>query len=150
MKLSDYLCESGISMRLSGESKTEILTNLVNVLSNVTRIEHTEKLVTALEEREKLRTTAIGSNIAIPHCKSPDIDKLYIVIGISKTGIDFESLDNEPVNFFFLLTAPEQSGSEHLKASAKIVRLMRKDHNRQRLIELRSPKEVIDYIKAND
>ncbi|MCP4754347.1 MAG: PTS sugar transporter subunit IIA [Proteobacteria bacterium] len=150
MNLSDYLVESGISMDLTGKDKDEILTNLVGILGKTATINDTSAIVKMLVEREKLKTTGIGSGIAIPHCKSPEVNKVHIVIGLSKNGIDFEALDEKPANFFFLLVAPEDAGSEHLKASAKIVRLIRDTTVREDLLKLKTSKEVIDYIKAKE
>ncbi len=150
MKLSDYLSESGISTNLAGSNKSEVITNLVNILTETTQLKNREKLVEMLEERESLKTTGIGSGIAIPHCKSSNVDKVHIIIGISKEGIDFQSLDNKPANFFFLLVAPETSGSEHLKASAKIVRLFREASIREELLTFDTSSEVIEYIKAKE
>ncbi len=150
MKLSDYLCESGITMELQGNDKTEIIECLVELLTKTTVINNTGKIIKNLEEREKLKTTGIGSGIAIPHCKSSEVDKVHIVIGISKDGIDFQSLDEKPANFFFLLVAPEKSGSEHLKASAKIVRLFRESTFRESLLTMNTSSEVIDFIKAKE
>ena len=150
MKLSDYLCESGIEMDFQGSSKSEIIRNLVVLLSKTTEIENSEKIVEMLEERERLKTTGIGSGIAIPHCKSLEVDKVHIVIGISKTGIDFESLDNKPAHLFFLLVAPEKGGAEHLKASAKIVRLFRDEDFQKQLLDLSSSLEVLKLIAENE
>jgi fructose-specific phosphotransferase system IIA component len=150
MKISDYLNESSISLNLEGGSKPEILDSLVKILAQSTSINDIEDIIKTLEERENLKTTGIGSGIAIPHCKSSEVDKVHIAIGLSKGGKDFQSLDQEPANLFFLLVAPENAGSEHLKAIAKIARLVRGTKVRQELLELTSSKEVLEYIKAKE
>ena len=150
MKLSDYLDESCITFSLAGNTKTDILKRLVEILDNAASLKNSEEILKNLEEREKLKTTGIGSGIAIPHCKSADVDKVHIVIGLSKEGIDFDSLDKKPANLFFLLVAPEDAGAEHLKASAKIVRLVRDDAVREELLGLNTPKEVFDYIRGKE
>jgi fructose-specific phosphotransferase system IIA component len=137
-------------MNLKGTDKSEIIKNLVDLLSKTTRISDTGTIVKLLEEREKLKTTGIGSGIAIPHCKSSEVDKVHIVVGISKEGIEFQSLDNEPTHFFFLLVAPEKGGAEHLKASAKIVRLFREESLREKLLSLNTPKEVLQHIDESE
>lgn len=150
MKLSEYLDESGIVLDMTGGSKSEILSKLVEILTKTASISDSAEILKTLEDREKLKTTGIGSGIAIPHCKSAEVDRVHVVIGISKSGIDFESLDQQPANFFFLLVAPENAGSEHLKASAKIVRLVRDDQVREDLLTMASPKDVYDYIKSKE
>lgn len=150
MKLTDYLSEPGISMDLKGADKSEILRNLVALLTKTVQVNDTEKIISTLEEREKLKTTGIGSGIAIPHCKSDEVDNVHIVVGISKPGIDFQALDEQPAHFFFLLVAPEKAGSEHLKASAKIVRLFREPDFRKSLLQCETAGEVIEYINENE
>ncbi len=150
MKLSDYLDESGIVLDITGESKSEILLKLVEILTDTATIKNSAEIVKTLEDREKLKTTGIGSGIAIPHCKSSEVDRVHVVIGISRSGIDFDSLDQQPANFFFLLVAPENAGSEHLKASAKIVRLVREVQVREDLLKMTSPKDVYEYIKSKE
>lgn len=150
MKLSDYLSESGIELDFQGNGKREIIRNLVGLLSNTVALKDVEKIIETLEEREKLKTTGIGSGIAIPHCKSVEVDKVQLVIGISKKGIDFQSLDGKPANLFFLLVAPEKGGSEHLKVSAKIVRLFRESSVQEKLLAMTSAQDVIRFIAESD
>lgn len=150
MKLSDYFDESAIMLDITGESKSDILSRLVDILVDTTGLKEGVAIVKMLEDREKLKTTGIGSGIAIPHCKSAEVDRVHVVIGISRTGIDFESLDGQPAHFFFLLVAPENAGSEHLKASAKIVRLVREDQVREDLLKMTSSKDVYEYVKSKE
>jgi len=150
VKLSDYINETGINLDLLGNSKSEILVNLVQLLSQTVSINNCDAIVQTLEERENLKTTGIGSGVALPHCKSTQVDKIHIVLGLSREGKDFQALDNEPANFFFLLVAPEASGSEHLKASAKIVRLVRDEDVRRELLELKTSEEVMKYIEIKE
>jgi PTS system fructose-specific IIC component len=148
--LSDYLTESGILLDITGDSKSEILSKLVAILADMGAINNNAEIIKTLEEREKLKTTGIGSGIAIPHCKSSEVEKVHVVIGISREGVDFESLDQQPANFFFLLVAPENAGSEHLKVSAKIVRLVREDAVRTELLKMTSAKDILEFIKLKD
>ncbi len=150
MKLSDYLCEKGIMMDLKGTNKEDTIHNLVGLLTKTVEIKDANDIIQKLEERENLKTTGIGSGIAIPHCKSGEVSSVQIVVGISKDGIDFQSLDNKLAHFFFLLVAPEKGGAEHLKASAKIVRLFRENPFREQLLSLNSPSEVLAFIKENE
>ncbi|MBU2643197.1 PTS sugar transporter subunit IIA [bacterium] len=150
MKLSDYLDESGILLDITGDSKTDILSKLVEILTHSITTLNGPQIVKTLEDRERLKTTGIGSGIAIPHCKSAEVDRVHVVIGISRAGVEFDSLDQKPAHFFFLLVAPENAGSEHLKVSAKIVRLVRDDKIRADLLELNTSKEVLEYIQQKE
>ena len=150
MKLIDYINEKGISLDITGKDKFEIITNLVAVLSNSIDIISKENIISLLEEREKLSTTGIGNEIAVPHCKSPEVNQLTIVIGRSDSGIDFQSLDGKPVKLFFLLVAPEHSSSEHLKALAKIARLAKKQSIINELLDIKTSKEILTFIEEKE
>ncbi len=147
MEISDCLSEETISLDVTGKNKPEILRNLVDLLKKTTPLFTMEKVVHLLQEREELKTTGIGSGVAIPHCKIADIDRLYIAIGLSRKGIEFQSLDNNPVHLIFLVIAPENSGSDHLKICAKIVRLFRKTKVREELLTIPTADKVIAYIR---
>ncbi len=147
MEISDCLSEETISLDVSGKDKSEILSDLVGLLKKNTPLFTMEKVVRLLLEREELKTTGIGSGIAIPHCKIADVDRLYIAIGLSRKGIEFQSLDNNPVHLIFLIIAPEDSGSGHLKICAKIVRLLRNPKVRETLLKIPTTDKIIEYIR---
>ena len=101
-------------------------------------------------EREKLGSTGIGQGVAIPHGKSDSVESLVAALGVSKRGVDFESLDGEPVNLIFLLVAPPDSAGQHLKALARISRLLKDKFFRQALREAKSLEEIQRIIKEED
>jgi PTS system nitrogen regulatory IIA component len=107
-------------------------------------------LVDVLIDRERLGSTGIGDGVAIPHGKIHGIEQPIISFGRSRKGLDFESMDGEPVHLFFLLVAPENSASIHLKALARIARILKNSSFRKVLIEARSRKEIYDIITQND
>lgn len=145
MNLSDYLNEAGIELHIAGDNKREVLANLVKTLTKVVPVDQST-VVNLLEEREKLSTTGIGCEVAIPHCKTAEVDDLQIVIAISREGIDFKALDGRTVRLFFLLIAPERSNSEHLKALAKIARLAKDRATREALLQMETPQEIVRFI----
>ena len=100
--------------------------------------------------RESLGSTAIGQGIAIPHAKSDSVTKLVAAFGLSKKGVDFDSLDGEPVNIFFLLLAPQDSAGPHLKALARIARLLKDKYFRDNLRMCIDDKSVIRTITQED
>ena len=150
MKLSEYLHIDGIVLDLPGGDKKEILVSLVDSLTRFISIGDKDKIVGLLEEREALSTTGIGFEVAIPHCKTPEVSGLKIVIARSNSGIDFDALDGKPVRLFFLLVAPEQSSTEHLKALAKIARLAKDETIRQKLLTIESPEAIIAFIAEQE
>ena len=146
MNLSDYLNGSRIVLNLQGENKKQVLEKLVEILANQVSINQ-QNIVDLLEVREKLSTTGIGFGIAIPHCKSSEVSELQVVVGRFEQGVDFNALDGKPVKLLFLLVAPEQSSSEHLKVLAKIARIAKDEDIRQHILQITDSNAVFDYIK---
>jgi len=109
-----------------------------------------EAMVDVLLDREKLGSTGIGDGIAIPHGKLKSLDSLVISFGRSREGIDFESIDGKPVHIFFLLMAPESSTGQHLKALAKISRMLKDPEFRSDLMSARSAEEIYRKIADKD
>lgn len=122
--LADLLVEDRVLLDLKGGSKRQVLQALAEGASAATGI-GAERILGALQERERLGTTALGDGIAIPHAK---IDELPALVGffarLAKPA-DFDALDGEPVDLVFLLLAPEEAGADHLKALARIARILR-------------------------
>ena len=100
--------------------------------------------------REALGSTAIGQGVAIPHAKSDCVEKLVAAFGLSKKGVDFDSLDGEPAYIFFLLVAPQDSAGPHLKALARISRLLKDKYFRDGLRQAVDDKTVIKIISQED
>jgi len=100
--------------------------------------------------REALGSTGIGQGIGIPHAKSQYVKTLVAAFGLSKEGIDFESLDGEPTHIFFLLLAPEDSAGPHLKALARISRLLKDKYVRDMLKNAKDEKDIVRIITDED
>src|SRR2546428_630433 len=108
------------------------------------------KLVQALEDREKLNSTALGEGVAIPHGKLPGLRRVIAAFGRSPLGVDFSSLDGKPTHLFFLLVAPEDSAGAHLKALARISRLLKDESFRQRLMRATTAADLYRTIREED
>lgn len=152
MKIGEILCSKAVSSDLKGKNKEEIVKELVALLVHSGSVDkkHKSKLVEILMAREALGSTAIGQGVAIPHGKCEYVDKLIAGLGISRAGVDFDSLDGEPAFIFFLLVAPIDSAGPHLKALAKISRLLKDKYFRDRLKQSRDEKTIIELIEAED
>lgn len=152
MKISDFLCEKAVTANLKGTNKKEIIEELVNLLVKSGEVEkrNKSKLIEVLMAREALGSTAIGQGIAIPHGKCEYTKKLIAGLGISKKGIDFDSLDGEPAHIFFLLFAPIDSAGPHLKALARISRLLKDRYFRENLKAVQDEQEILSLIKRED
>jgi len=126
MEISDILSLQGVLANLKVGSKKQLLQELAAVAAKETGI-HERTIFDVLLERERLGSTGVGKGIAIPHGKLSDIDRLYGVFARLPSAVDFEAIDEQPVDLIFLLLAPADAGADHLKALARISRLLRAD-----------------------
>jgi PTS system nitrogen regulatory IIA component len=139
-----------IVSRLTSSDKAGVLRELVRVLAQAEKEVDEQRMLEILLERESLGSTGIGEGVAIPHGKSKDVKKLLASFGRSLPGIDFQSMDGKPAHLFFLLVAPENSAGIHLKALARISRLMKDQIFRKRLMEANSSEEIYSLFSEGD
>ncbi|MGL5051759.1 MAG: PTS sugar transporter subunit IIA [Fusobacteriaceae bacterium] len=150
VKIVDYMNENLISLDLKSKNKDEMLKELSILIGNSENISGQKEILKALAEREKIGSTGIGKGVAIPHAKTEIADKLTIAFGISREEIDFSSLDNEKVNLFFVFASPLKDSQTYLKVLARISRLLREDEFRDKLLNCKTPKEVIEMIGSEE
>ncbi len=152
MKISDFLCQKAVSSDLKGGTKKEVIEELTELLVDAGAIEkkHKSKVIEILLAREALGSTAIGQGIAIPHGKTEFVNKLVASLGVSKKGINFDSLDGEPAYIFFLLIAPIDSAGPHLKALARISRFLKDKYIRDNLKSAKDDKSILKLISLED
>lgn len=124
MEIAELLQQDGVVANLKVTSKKQALQELAQKAAQLTDL-HERKIFDVLLERERLGTTGVGQGIAIPHGKLNELARLHAVFARLETPIDFDSIDDEPVDLIFLLLAPESAGADHLKALARISRLLR-------------------------
>ena len=148
--MMDFLHEKAVSVDIKATKKSDVIKELVDLLSQTHPLKQNDKLIKTLMNRESLGSTGIGQGIGIPHAKSDIVQELIGVLGISKAGVDFDSLDGEPTHIFILLVAPEDAAGPHLKALAKISRMLKDKFIRDSLIAAKDPKAVIDIISQED
>jgi len=150
MKIADIFREEHIVERLQSKTKRDVLAELSDVfLQGDMKLRH-ETVVNTLLEREKLGSTGIGDGIAIPHGKIVDLDKLIVSFGRSIEGVDFNAMDGRPAHLFFLLLAPENTTGQHLKALAKISKMLKDNTFRKKLMEAKSKNELYTIIADKD
>lgn len=150
MRIMDILDEDFIISDLSATNKKEVLRELIAVFLQKYKKLDQGNLLTVLLEREKLGSTGIGEGVAIPHGKIKDLEELVLSFGRSKEGINFGAIDEKPVHLFFLLVAPENSATSHLKALAKISRMFRNPSLRKGLIKAESKEEIVQLLTQSD
>ena len=125
MRLLEFMRPQWLIADLRSDDKTGVLAEMVAPLVDAGVVSDASQAVQVLLDREKLGSTGIGEGIAIPHGKLPRLENVVAVFARSKEGVDFEAMDGAPVHLFFLLMAPENSASLHLKALARISRMLR-------------------------
>jgi PTS system nitrogen regulatory IIA component len=151
MKLTEILEERFIIPDLKSLTKNEAVTELVESLSKIGCIDKKEELIKAIFDREALGSTGIGNNIAIPHARIKGVDKATVIYARSLRGVEFDSLDQKPVNHIFLLLAPaKDSTGSHLKALARISRLFKNSSFRDQLLNGLNSKDIYKIIKVED
>jgi len=124
MEISDLITVDSVEANLRVTSKKQALQELSRRAAELTG-QHERAIFDVLMERERLGTTGVGHGIAIPHGKLASLDRLYGMFARLETPVDFQSIDEQPVDLVFLLLAPETAGADHLKALARVSRLLR-------------------------
>ncbi len=150
MKLRDILISQCVLDHLVSTQKEPVLQELAACLSAQLEGVPQNEVYQILLDREKLGSTGIGNGVAIPHGKIAQLKHVVAAFGRSLEGIDFESQDNKPAHLFFVLLAPENAASLHLKALARLSRLL-KDHDfRLRLLEAKASEDIYRIITEED
>ncbi len=149
MKILDVLTPDAIIADLKSQDKKGILEELATPIARRADID-VEKIVRVLRERERLGSTGIGGGIGIPHGKLKNLDDILLGFGISRQGVDFESMDNRPTHIFFLLITPENSTGLHLKVLARISRILKNEPFKERLMEAGSVDEILAILAEED
>jgi len=149
MKILDVLEEEAILVNLAARDKKGAIEELVAPVARISGIDD-DVLVRVLLDRERLGSTGIGGGVGIPHGKLKDLDRLLLGFGLSRKGIDFESMDGRPTHIFFLLVTPENSTGLHLKLLAQISRVLKNEAFKERLLAATRPDDVIDAIREHE
>ena len=150
MKITDFLSVDCIRIGLKSKVKKDVLEELVDVLAAAGKVSDKKKVMQVLMEREELGSTGIGQGVAIPHGKTDDVGNLVAAFGLSKEGCQFDTLDGDPVNIFFMLLAPYNASGIHLKSLAKISGLLKDKYFRKGLMNCATPEEVIKVITEEE
>ena len=150
MKITDFLSPERIVPVLSAKEKTAVLQETAEHLCAADEMLDRQRVLQVLLDREKISTTAIGEGVAIPHGKLPNVQRVSGLFARSQEGVNFASLDGEPTYLFFVLIAPQDAAADHLKALARISRLLKDPALRSRLIASKTKQELYDIIATED
>ncbi|TWU18172.1 PTS sugar transporter subunit IIA [Allorhodopirellula heiligendammensis] len=127
MKFSDFVKKGAIRANLQSTTKEAVINELVESLLEAGEIaaDQRDDIIAAIMKREELGSTGIGRGVAVPHTKHPSVSELVGTVGVSEAGVDFDSLDGERVQLFFLLISPPERPGDHLRALENISRQLR-------------------------
>ena len=150
MHLAQILKLEFLNDNLQAKTKTEVLAELSGMIVKGSPKLDQSQILDVLQKREKLGSTGIGDGIAIPHGKIGALEDLVVAFGRSRNGVAFDSIDGKPVHLFFLLLAPENCTGQHLKALAKISKMLKANNFRRNLMEAKSKSELYKIIIEQD
>lgn len=148
MRISDFVIREAILVGLKASDKEGVIREMVEALRATGHVKAAaeEGIVKAILKREQLGSTGIGRGVAIPHTKHESVDRLIGAVAISKDGLPFESLDNEPVHIFFMLISPQDRPSEHLRALESVSKCLRDDGFCRFLRQAKSREEIWELL----
>ncbi|MBD3295899.1 MAG: PTS sugar transporter subunit IIA [Candidatus Omnitrophica bacterium] len=152
MKIIDLISREVIETDLKSREKEDMLEELVDLLVRGGAVSRNSKpqILDKLRERELLGSTGIGKGVAIPHAKCTRVKKMVAALGVSEEGVDFSSLDGDLTYIFFILIAPGETPGPHLKALARISRLLDDKFVRERIRSAGSSREIFKIIKDEE
>lgn len=129
------------------KDKTGVLKALIKVLARTEEVAKEKDLAKAIYDRERILSTGIGYGIAIPHAKIASVSNFVAAIGICREGIRFESLDGKPVHLVVMIAGPEGQNEEYLRILARFTGILKSEQTRNRIIEARTPAQVLEILK---
>lgn len=147
--LKDVITLDCINIDLKGQTKSEIIDEMVDILYNNGKLNDREEYKKEILKREAQSSTGMEEGIAIPHGKTDAVKIPTVAIGISKKGVDYESLDGKPSHLFFMIAAPANSNNSHIELLSKITTLLLEDDIREALVNAKSKEEVLDILIKN-
>jgi PTS system fructose-specific IIC component len=146
MQLKDYLPETHIIVDLKGKRKIEIIEELLDLMRDQKLINDYELAMNDILAREGYLSTGLENGLAIPHAKTKGIDKLAMVFGLKRDGVEFETLDGKPAHLIFLVLSPVDTSGPHIQALALISRNLKEAANREKLKKAKSAAEIADIF----
>lgn len=148
MKLTEIVEDSCVQLNLEATDKTHALTQLVDVLAKTNKVQDRDELLKVILDREKLMSTGIGNGVALPHGKTNVVEESIAAIATLAEPIDFDSLDDKPVQIILLLVGTEENVGGHLRLLSRISRMVGAEHFRSSLMNARTVVEAMDVFAS--
>jgi fructose-specific phosphotransferase system IIA component len=151
VRLSNLIKKELIIREVNAKSRDEIIREVVQFLKKKELIGNEKEIINKLIERENQATTAVADGIAIPHCKSKNLEEPILALAVSKEGVDFNSTNKKPTHIFFFLITPEDQPTKHLQVLALIAHIAKKGSNLvKKIVEAKNEQDIIDIIKEEE
>lgn len=147
--ITNLLTLECINLNLKGQTKQEIIDEMVEILYQGGKLNDKEEYKKAILAREAQSSTGLEEGIAIPHAKTSAVKIPSIAFGLSKNGVDYESLDGEPSKLFFMIAAPANASDTHIEILSKLTTMLLDDEIREKLLEVKTKQEVIDILTSD-
>ncbi|MBI2827142.1 MAG: PTS sugar transporter subunit IIA [Planctomycetia bacterium] len=152
MKFADFVSREAVRAELTADDKESVIREMVQALLTAGKIsaDECEGIIKAILKREELGSTGIGRGVAVPHTKHPSVNRLIGTVGVSAEGVDFDSLDGEKVNLFFLLISPPDRPGDHLRALENVSRQLRDEAFCKFLKQAKNAEEIRQLLDEAD
>jgi len=152
MKFADFVSREAVRADLTADDKESVIREMAQALLDAGKIAQAEYegIIKAILKREELGSTGIGRGVAVPHTKHPSVDRLIGTVGVSAEGVDFDSLDGEKVNLFFLLISPPDRPGDHLRALENVSRQLRDETFCKFLKQAKNAEEILQLLDEAD
>ncbi len=147
MNLGELLSVDLISADLHGKNKQEVIEELLNLLVQAGKVQSRETALNDLLEREQYLSTGLENGLAVPHAKTAAANELLVSFGVSRNGLDFDSLDGKPAHFIFLVLSPRDTSGPHIKTLAQITRNFREGEVGQKILESSQAEQIYEIIQ---
>ena len=147
MDVTTYIQKDLINLNLQSSTKEDAIRELAQLMENTPAMGDLKSFLEDVFERERLETTGIGDEIALPHARTDAVKQLIIAIGRSQRGIQFKSVDGRKVKLFFLMGTPRESVSHYLKILAQLTRLLKRGPLREKLLDAEDSESVVALFK---
>ena len=152
MKFADFVSREAVRADLTADDKEAVIREMTQALLDAGKVSprEYEGIIKAILKREELGSTGIGRGVAVPHTKHASVDRLIGTVGVSAEGVDFDSLDGEKVNLFFLLISPPDRPGDHLRALENVSRQLRDESFCKFLKQAKNAEEILQLLDEAD
>ncbi|GAB4369766.1 MAG: PTS sugar transporter subunit IIA [Calditrichia bacterium] len=147
MSIGELLTEELIIPDLKGKNKYAVIEELLQVLVDNGKVRDPDEALQVLVEREQYLSTGLENGLAVPHAKSASVNELLVSFGLSREGLDFDSLDGKPAHYIFLVLSPRDTSGPHIKILAQITRNFREGGIGPQIMNAKNSREILEIIR---